>query len=69
MHALSRRSRRQPPGGGLEQSTAQTVGEKLRKIRKLTARELPFLKRQAPIPCKITLPAPSNFLVTGEIGQ
>jgi 5-methyltetrahydropteroyltriglutamate--homocysteine methyltransferase len=51
------------PGGGLEGSTANAVGAKLHKARKLTARELPFLKRYAPGPFKITLPAPSNFLV------
>ena len=51
------------PGGGLEGSTANAVGAKLRKTKKLAARELPFLKRYAPGPFKITLPAPSNFLV------
>src|SRR5260370_15564110 len=52
------------PGGGAEGSTAQAVGGKLRKIRKLTAHELPFLKKNAPGPFKVTVPAPSNFLVS-----
>ena len=51
------------PGGGVEVSTARAAGGKLRKIRKLTAHETPFLKRHAGGPFKITLPAPSNFLV------
>src|SRR5579885_69804 len=51
------------PGGGREGSTANAVGAKLRKIRKLTAHELPLLKESAGGPFKITLPAPSNFLV------
>ena len=51
------------PGGGAEGSTAQVVGGKLRKIRKMTAHEIPFLKEHAPGPFKITLPAPSNFMV------
>lgn len=51
------------PGGGAEASTANAVGAKLRKARKLTAHELPFLKATAPGPFKITLPAPSNFMV------
>jgi 5-methyltetrahydropteroyltriglutamate--homocysteine methyltransferase len=51
------------PGGGAEASSANAVGAKLRKIRKLTAHELPFLQKRAPGPIKITLPAPSNFVV------
>ncbi len=51
------------PGGGPEGSTAQVVGGKLRKVRKMTAHELPLLKQSAPGPFKITLPAPSNFMV------
>ncbi len=51
------------PGGGEEASTANAVGSKLRKTRKLTAHELPFLKKNAGAPFKITLPAPSNFIV------
>jgi 5-methyltetrahydropteroyltriglutamate--homocysteine methyltransferase len=53
------------PGGGPEGSSAQAVGAKLRKIRKLTAHELPLLKQAAPGPFKVTLPAPSNFMVVG----
>jgi 5-methyltetrahydropteroyltriglutamate--homocysteine methyltransferase len=51
------------PGAGAEGSTAQTVGAKLRKRRKLTAHELPFLKANGSGPYKVTVPAPSNFLV------
>ena len=56
------------PGGGPEGSTALAVGAKLHKARKLTAHEVPFLKREAggtlKSPFKITVPAPSNFLVS-----
>jgi 5-methyltetrahydropteroyltriglutamate--homocysteine methyltransferase len=52
------------PGGGFEASSAQAVGAKLKKTRKLTAHELPFLKKSAPGPFKITVPAPSNFMVS-----
>src|SRR5215469_15784246 len=51
------------PGGGLEGSTANAIGGKLRKKRKLTQHELPLLKSSAGGPFKITVPAPSNFLV------
>jgi len=51
------------PGGGAEGSTAQVAGARLRKVRKLTAHELPLLKRAAGGPFKITLPAPSNFVL------
>jgi 5-methyltetrahydropteroyltriglutamate--homocysteine methyltransferase len=51
------------PNGADEASTAQAVGGKLRKRSKLTAGELPFLKKNAPGPFKITVPAPSNFLM------
>jgi 5-methyltetrahydropteroyltriglutamate--homocysteine methyltransferase len=51
------------PGGGQEASTANAAGGKLRKTRKLTAYELPFLQRATERPFKITLPAPSNFIV------
>jgi 5-methyltetrahydropteroyltriglutamate--homocysteine methyltransferase len=50
------------PSGGIEASTANVVGGKLRKARKLTAHELLMLKESAE-PFKITLPAPSNFIV------
>jgi 5-methyltetrahydropteroyltriglutamate--homocysteine methyltransferase len=51
------------PGGGTEGSTASVVGGKLRKHRKLTGLEVPFLKKTSPGPFKITLPAPSNFVI------
>ena len=51
------------PGGGAEGSTANVAGGKLRKIRKLTGHELPFLKKFAAGTFKITLPAPSNFVL------
>jgi 5-methyltetrahydropteroyltriglutamate--homocysteine methyltransferase len=51
------------PGGGAEGSTAQVVGGKLRKARKLTGHELPFLRKHAAGPFKITLPSPSNFMI------
>ncbi len=51
------------PGGGEEVSTARVVGARLHKTRKLTGREVPFLKEASPGPFKITLPAPSNFMV------
>lgn len=51
------------PGGGVEGSTALAAGAKLRKIRKMTGHEVPFLKQNAPAPFKVTLPAPSNFML------
>jgi len=51
------------PGGGAEGSTAQVVGAKLRKARKMTGHEIPLLKKASPGPFKITLPAPSNFML------
>ena len=51
------------PGAGAEGSTAQVAGAKLRKIRKLTAHEVPFLQQASSGPFKITLPAPSNFVL------
>jgi 5-methyltetrahydropteroyltriglutamate--homocysteine methyltransferase len=51
------------PGGGAEGSSAQVVGAKLRKVRKMTGHEAPFLKKSSPGPFKITLPAPSNFMI------
>jgi 5-methyltetrahydropteroyltriglutamate--homocysteine methyltransferase len=50
------------PGGGAEASTADAVGGRLRKARQLTAHELPVLAKSARH-FKMTLPAPSNFLV------
>src|SRR5262245_15541815 len=52
------------PGGGVEGSTANVVGNRLRKARKLTGHEVPFLKRRAQTPIKVTLPAPSNFVLS-----
>jgi 5-methyltetrahydropteroyltriglutamate--homocysteine methyltransferase len=51
------------PGGGAEGSTAQVAAGKLRKLRNLTGHELPYLKANAGGRFKITLPAPSNFVV------
>jgi len=51
------------PGGGAEGSTAQAAGAKLRKARKLTGHELPLLKEKAGRAYKMTLPAPSNFVL------
>lgn len=50
------------PGGGVEGSTANAAGAKLRKVRKMTGHEVPFLKKNAHAPFKVTLPAPSNFM-------
>jgi methionine synthase II (cobalamin-independent) len=50
------------PGGGLEGSTAHAAGAKLRKARKMTGHEVPFLKKNARVAFKVTLPAPSNFM-------
>jgi 5-methyltetrahydropteroyltriglutamate--homocysteine methyltransferase len=52
------------PGGGNEASSANAVGAKLRKARKLTGHELPALQAMAAGEFKITLPAPSNFMVS-----
>jgi 5-methyltetrahydropteroyltriglutamate--homocysteine methyltransferase len=51
------------PGGGVEPSTSQVVGARLRRRRRLTEVETSFLARHAPGPYKVTLPAPSNFYV------
>jgi 5-methyltetrahydropteroyltriglutamate--homocysteine methyltransferase len=51
------------PGGGPEGSTALAAGAKLKKIRKLTAHEVPFAKKHSHAPFKVTVPAPSNFLI------
>src|SRR5262249_18777933 len=52
------------PGGGVEASTAQVAGARLRKLRWLVRHELPLLKAHARGPFKVTLPAPSNFLLS-----
>jgi len=51
------------PGGGIEGSTAHAAGAKLRKRQKMTGHEVPFLKKNARAPFKVTLPAPSNFML------
>jgi len=51
------------PGGGVEGSTAHAAGAKLRKLRKMTGHEVPFLRQHAGVPFKVTLPAPSNFML------
>jgi len=51
------------PGGGPEVSSANAVGAKLRKTRHLTAHEVPFLLGSSERSFKVTLPAPSNFVV------
>jgi 5-methyltetrahydropteroyltriglutamate--homocysteine methyltransferase len=51
------------PGGAVEGSNALAAGDKLRKFRKLTSHELPFLNAAVPGQFKITLPAPSNFMI------
>jgi 5-methyltetrahydropteroyltriglutamate--homocysteine methyltransferase len=51
------------PGGGREASSALAAGTRLKKVRLLTAHELPFLKSKASGPFKVTVPAPSNFLI------
>jgi len=56
------------PGGQVEASAARVAGGKLRKARQLTAHELPFLKQNARGPFKITLPAPSNFMLFYKSG-
>jgi methionine synthase II (cobalamin-independent) len=52
------------PGGATEATTARVAASRLRKTRKLTGHELPFLERHAAGPFKVTLPAPSNFMVS-----
>jgi 5-methyltetrahydropteroyltriglutamate--homocysteine methyltransferase len=52
------------PGGGHEASSANAVGAKLHKARKLTGLEVPLMQSLAPGDFKVTLPAPSNFMVS-----
>ena len=52
------------PEGRAEATTARVAGAKLRKTRMLTAEETPFLARHAGAPFKVTLPAPSNFMLS-----
>jgi 5-methyltetrahydropteroyltriglutamate--homocysteine methyltransferase len=51
------------PDGGTEGSTANVAGAKLKKVRKMTGLEVPILKKTSPGPFKVTLPAPSNFVI------
>lgn len=51
------------PGGGPEVSSANAVGARLRKTRPLTEHEVPFLLQSCKQKFKVTLPAPSNFVV------
>jgi 5-methyltetrahydropteroyltriglutamate--homocysteine methyltransferase len=52
------------PGGATEATTAKVAGAPLRKTRHLTEYEMPFLQAHAARqPFKVTLPAPSNFMV------
>src|ERR1700722_6761436 len=51
------------PGGGVEGSTAHAAGAKLKKLRKMTGYEVPFLKKNTHGAFKVTLPAPSNFML------
>jgi 5-methyltetrahydropteroyltriglutamate--homocysteine methyltransferase len=51
------------PGAGPEPSTSSVVGGKLEPRRRLTGDQTAFLKKHAPGPIKMTLPAPSNFWV------
>jgi 5-methyltetrahydropteroyltriglutamate--homocysteine methyltransferase len=52
------------PGGAAEPTTARVAGAVLRKRRKLTEYELPFLEAHAGTAFKVTLPAPSNFMMS-----
>jgi len=52
------------PGAATEGSTAQVAGARLRQARRLTAHEVGFLKAHAPGPIKMTLPCPSNFMLS-----
>lgn len=52
------------PGAGSEASNAKVVAGRLQKQRNLTENELPLLQKEARAPFKITLPAPSNFMVS-----
>jgi 5-methyltetrahydropteroyltriglutamate--homocysteine methyltransferase len=51
------------PGGGPEVSSANAVGTRLHKTRHLAEHEVPFLVQSSKRPFKVTLPAPSNFVV------
>jgi 5-methyltetrahydropteroyltriglutamate--homocysteine methyltransferase len=51
------------PGGGTEEGTARIANGRLRQQRHLAEHELPFLKRHAAGPYKITVPCASNYLL------
>ena len=52
----------QGPGGEpQEQGTRRVVGAKLRRLRRLTGHQTPFLMANAPGPVKMTVPSPSQF--------
>lgn len=51
------------PDAGVTGSTANVAGAKLKKLRKLTSHETAFLKATAEGPFKVTVPAPSNFML------
>jgi len=53
------------PGGGQEESASNVVGGKLKPRRRLTGQQTAFLKQHAGGPFKMTIPAPSNFLIVG----
>jgi 5-methyltetrahydropteroyltriglutamate--homocysteine methyltransferase len=52
------------PGGAHEASAANAVGAKLCKTRQLTGLEIPLMRTLAPGEFKVTLPAPSNFMLS-----
>jgi 5-methyltetrahydropteroyltriglutamate--homocysteine methyltransferase len=49
------------PGGADKRSTAKIVGARLRRRRRLTDHEVPFLAAHAPGQYKVTLPDPTYF--------
>ncbi len=55
------------PGGAVEGSHALAAAARLRKCRRLTGHELPFLNATIPGQFKITLPAPSNFMLASYL--
>jgi 5-methyltetrahydropteroyltriglutamate--homocysteine methyltransferase len=53
------------PGGGAEASSARVVGARLQQKSRVTGHEVAFLAAHGPGPFKITMPAPSSFVLTG----
>jgi 5-methyltetrahydropteroyltriglutamate--homocysteine methyltransferase len=57
------------PGGApvewVQQAGGTVIGRRLRQVRRLTEGEVTFLKRHAPMPFKVTLPAPSYIVARG----